>query len=423
MVIGVFCFRNDLRLHDNQALQNALNQCDKLYLIYSFEDRVWKSENPRRISIHRAQFILESVLCLSHSISKAGGFLHITQGNIEDAIPIFMEEVGADICFLSEENAWEEKGVENSLSKIVHLRTDYNKTLIHLKDLPFEFKNLPETFSKFRKLVEGNWQVDTCVGSVNVIHSSCHKISTLPPLKDFGLYPSNPSRHSCFKFKGGTLSGQERLKDWIWRKGCISKYKETRNQLSGPDFSSRFSPWISIGCLSPREIYWEIKKYESKHGSNESTYWLIFELLWRDFFQFSARFHGAKIFHSRGIHPERPSIHEPENAESLFVAWKNGRTSNSFINANMNELRETGWMSNRGRQNVASYLVNDLGLEWRRGAEWFEEQLIDYDPCSNYGNWLYLSGFGNDPRTTRYFNTSKQSATYDPDGNYTRAWA
>ena len=89
----------------------------------------------------------------------------------------------------------------------------------------------------------------------------------------------------------------------------------------------------------------------------------------------------------------------------------------------MNELRITGWMSNRGRQNVASYLINNLELDWRRGAQWFEEQLIDYDPCSNYGNWLYLSGFGSDPQPGRYFNLEKQAATYDPQGKYTNSWS
>jgi len=149
---------------------------------------------------------------------------------------------------------------------------------------------------------------------------------------------------------------------------------------------------------------------------------MIFELLWRDFFQFSARLHGAKIFQIGGIHPERSKVPEPQDAEDLFIEWKNGTTKNSFINANMNELRMTGWMSNRGRQNVASYLINELNLDWTRGAQWFEEQLIDYDPCSNYGNWLYLSGFGNDPRENRRFNISKQTEMYDLTGNYTKEW-
>jgi len=99
-----------------------------------------------------------------------------------------------------------------------------------------------------------------------------------------------------------------------------------------------------------------------------------------------------------------------------------GQTDDQFVNANMNELRMTGWMSNRGRQNVASYLIHQLGLDWRLGARWFEQQLIDYDPCSNYGNWLYLSGFGSDPRPNRIFNVAKQASIYDANQEYRKLW-
>lgn len=423
MMRGVFCFRNDLRLHDNAALEHALRECDQLFLVYAFEDRYWLAKNPTRISIHRTKFILQSLECLQRQISGLGGILHFIHGNLEDALPKFMEEMGAECCFLSEENAFEEKSTERKLTQIVPVRLEYSRTLIHLNDLPFDLENLPETFSKFRKLVEKNWFIRSCIESPVQLFSDSNPSSTIPNLNNFGYQnKSKLGSMDYYLFRGGVSAGQYRLKEWIWEKRCISVYKKTRSYLSGSDFSSRFSPWLSNGCLSPREIYWEIKDYETKHGANESTYWLVFELLWRDFFHFFARLHGSRIFQPQGIHPERKSLTEPPNAEELFKDWKMGTTVNSFINANMNELRMTGWMSNRGRQNVASFLINDLGLEWRRGAQWFEEQLIDYDPCSNYGNWLYLSGFGNDPREKRYFNIKKQSDHYDPEGNYTREW-
>jgi len=105
-----------------------------------------------------------------------------------------------------------------------------------------------------------------------------------------------------------------------------------------------------------------------------------------------------------------------------FKAWRDGRTGVPFIDANMRELKETGWMSNRGRQNVASFLIKDLGLDWRLGAEWFESQLLDHDVCSNYGNWNYAAGIGNDPRENRKFNIVKQGLDYDTDGDYVRLW-
>jgi len=101
--------------------------------------------------------------------------------------------------------------------------------------------------------------------------------------------------------------------------------------------------------------------------------------------------------------------------KKAFEQWKDGVTKNDFVNAFMIQLKQTGWMSNRGRQIVASYFVNQLGLDWRYGAAWFEEQLIDYDPANNWGNWQYLAGVGVDPRGRRAFNIEKQRQMYDPD--------
>jgi len=108
--------------------------------------------------------------------------------------------------------------------------------------------------------------------------------------------------------------------------------------------------------------------------------------------------------------------------ETLLKIWIEGRTGIPFIDANMRELAATGFMSNRGRQIVASFLINDLKISWQMGAEYFESVLIDYDPCSNYGNWNYIAGVGSDPRENRYFNIMSQARKYDPEGDYVRLW-
>jgi deoxyribodipyrimidine photo-lyase len=200
----------------------------------------------------------------------------------------------------------------------------------------------------------------------------------------------------------------------------ISKYKETRNELIGTDYSSKFSPWLANGCLSPREIYYDLKKYEEKFGANESTYWLIFELLWRDYFRFMMKKHRHQFFLQTGIKPTDSPTNQ--NNQELLNQWINGNTGVDFIDANMIELKLTGFMSNRGRQNVASYFCNELNMDWRLGASYFEEQLIDYDVCSNWGNWAYLAGVGNDPRTHRYFNIEKQAKEYDKNSIFRDLW-
>ncbi len=115
-------------------------------------------------------------------------------------------------------------------------------------------------------------------------------------------------------------------------------------------------------------------------------------------------------------------LHEWKHDKAKFEAWINGKTGVPFIDANMKELQLTGFMSNRGRQNVASFLTKDLGIDWTWGATYFESQLIDYDVCNNWGNWNYVAGVGNDPREDHYFNIETQVEKYDKNGDYVKLW-
>jgi len=229
---------------------------------------------------------------------------------------------------------------------------------------------------------------------------------------------STPEK-GVLRFNGGAKAAKDQVKAYIWDKDLLRNYKETRNGLLGGDYSSKFSPWLAMGCISPRVIYQEVQRYEQERVKNSSTYWLIFELLWRDYFQFIAHKHREKLFRKGGIiNRELPLSQDKQ----LFEAWKEGATGIPFVDANMRELKQTGFMSNRGRQNVASFLVKDLGLDWRMGAAYFESILLDYDVCSNWGNWNYVAGVGNDPRKHRYFNVVSQSRRYDPKGAFIKHW-
>lgn len=213
-------------------------------------------------------------------------------------------------------------------------------------------------------------------------------------------------------FKGGETTGIQQLNYYLQETGLVSDYKNTRNELDGWDFSSKLSPWLAQGCISPRKVLTELRGYERQVESNESTYWLYFELLWREYFQWLLYKYGSRLFQLRGTRNVNPLLtFYPE----ALMAWKNGNTESDFVNAFMRQLKIVGWMSNRGRQIVASYLVNELGVDWRFGAAWFEEQLIDYDPASNWGNWQYLAGVGTDPRGKRKFDINKQQRQYDPE--------
>jgi len=160
------------------------------------------------------------------------------------------------------------------------------------------------------------------------------------------------------------------------------------------------------------------KKFEEQETKNQSTYWLIFELIWRDYFKYISIKHGDNIFKIGGILHKNYSW--SENKKTI-QEWIDGETNDDFVNANMIELKKTGWMSNRGRQNVASYFAKELKLDWRIGAAYFEAMLLDYDVHSNYGNWMYVAGVGNDPRD-RKFNTKLQAERYDTNGEFRRVW-
>jgi deoxyribodipyrimidine photo-lyase len=242
----------------------------------------------------------------------------------------------------------------------------------------------------------------------------------IPSLTDLGHTPVADNERSALTFKGGESEGLKRLKYYLWDSDLVKTYKETRNGLLGGDYSSKFSPWLAQGCLSPKTVYHEIKKYEQERTSNESTYWLFFELLWRDFFRLMGKKHGNRIFLKGGV--QNKPMKQYRNNREVFELWAAGKTGVPFIDANMRELNQTGWMSNRGRQNVASFLMRDLKVNWQMGAEYFESMLLDYDPCSNWGNWNYVAGVGSDPREDRVFNILTQARNYDPNGDYVKHW-
>ena len=223
---------------------------------------------------------------------------------------------------------------------------------------------------------------------------------------------------TAFPFVGGENQALDRLDYYFWQTQKLSYYKKTRNGLVGKDYSSKFSPWLANGSISARTIFHQITKYEQEITKSQDTYWLIFELIWRDYFKYISLKHENKIFHLGGILQKNYTWN---NDPSLVRKWIDGKTSQPFVNANMLELKQTGWMSNRGRQNVASYFAKSLKLDWRIGAAYFESMLIDYDVHSNYGNWMYVAGVGNDPRD-RVFNIDVQAKRYDTDGKFQKQW-
>jgi deoxyribodipyrimidine photo-lyase len=289
--------------------------------------------------------------------------------------------------------------------------------MVHPDDLPFDLHDLPDIFTQYRKRVEARLKIRDCFPTPTKVEVVPHQESEFVP-----KFPEEQQDPRCaLSFKGGETEAQKRLHSYLWESDSLRNYKETRNGLIGADYSSKFSAWLANGCLSARQVFHEVKKYEAERIANESTYWLIFELLWRDYFRLVMEKFGTDLFSLEGITARKQR--QPQGLDIVkFLKWVNGNTGNRFIDANMIELKRTGFMSNRGRQNVASYFVHDLGMDWRLGAWYFEAVLLDYDVYSNWGNWAYVAGVGNDPRENRYFNTARQADMYDADGAYRKLW-
>lgn len=420
-------YRNDLRLHDHEPLHHALQLDTQVIPVYCFDPRQFGQTafGFSKTGAFRAQFLLESVADLRQSLQAIGSQLMIRRGLPEHVIPELVQQLGVSAVHYYREVTSEEQTVETALKTAldklgVTVRSFWGHTLYHPDDLPFEVRALPEVFTNFRKQVEKESTVNPSFPTPTQLPALPNsEVGELPSLTDLGLEPPIPDDRAVLPFKGGETIAKARLNHYFWKQDHLRNYKETRNGMLGADYSSKFSPWLALGCLSPRYIYEQVQDYEQRRLKNDSTYWLIFELLWRDYFRFICAKHGTRIFRRSGL--QGVEIAWKDDWER-FDLWRQGRTGFPLVDANMRELAATGFMSNRGRQNVASFLTKNLGIDWRMGAEWFESLLLDYDVCSNWGNWNYTAGVGNDARGFRFFNILKQSKDYDPQGEYVKHW-
>ncbi len=425
----IIWFRNDLRLHDHEALNYALKHSESIIPIYIFDDRQFQTTKQfglPKTNVFRAKFLIEAVENLKQNLIQRGSDLIVKKGLPEDIIPELCKQYIVREVVYHKEVATEEVEVEDKVNAAllrigVETTNFWCSTLIHHDDLPFPLVKIPPVFTKYRNLIERNCNVRPLFKTPEQIPSpEFQYLGHAPSMQQLGLSDSTSNTEISNVFKGGETAGLARIQSYIWESDLLKNYETTRNGLLGADYSSKFSAWLALGCISPKFVFNEIQKYEEQRVRNKSTYWLIFELYWRDFFRFTAARHFNRFFLEKGVNNKKDCDWAVDF--KMFEKWKTAKTGFPFIDANMRELAQTGYMSNRGRQNVASFLVKDLKVNWLMGAEYFESLLIDYDVCSNYGNWAYVSGVGQDPRENRHFNIFSQSEKYDHSASYMKHW-
>jgi deoxyribodipyrimidine photo-lyase len=422
---GLIWFRNNLRTRDNISILKAVENHEKVIAVYFFDPKYFSKDKFgfQKTAKFRAKFLIDTVIDLQQNLAKLNITLLTYFSAPENKISTLADDYSVTSIYRQKEWTKEEvdtnKLIKKTLPKNVTFVEDYDQFLYHPETVSKNFSNIPDVFTQFRKKLEKyvTIQDETTIyklPSSNQIENA----TKIPTLNDLGFKDFKINPKTAFPFSGGETEALKRLNYYLFESKKVGFYKKTRNGLVGKDYSTKFSPWLANGSLSAKTIYYQVKKYEAEFGSNQSTYWVIFELIWRDYFKYISLKYDSKIFKIGGILDREYNWNsDKEDIET----WINGETKDDFVNANMIELKETGWMSNRGRQNVASYFAKELLLDWRIGAAYFESVLLDYDVHSNYGNWMYVAGVGNDPRD-RKFNTQLQAERYDANHKFRKLW-
>ncbi|GAB5553263.1 MAG: DASH family cryptochrome [Saprospiraceae bacterium] len=428
---AIVWFRQDLRLGDNEALTEALSHAYEVLPVYVFDIRLFKEKDDLGFPVigpYRSRFILESVKDLQRSLKRLGSDLIVRIGKPEEEILKIARSVRSSWVFCNRERTPKEVAVQDTLEQNLwsvgqELRYSRGKMLYHTGDLPFPIQHTPDTFGQFKKEVERYVNIreplERPQKSFNFLMVDVDP-GIMPALKDLGYPDFKVDSRLDFSFKGGESHGLERLKNFIWESGGIEDYKDGKDELSGLNATTKLSPYLAQGCISPKQVYAEIKRYEDKYGANKSTEALFVNLMYRDFHRLMVKKHGNAVFDKGGFQGETDSgLSDDPNK---FSVWQKGNTGVPLIDAAMQELNQTGYISNRARQNVASYLVHEMKVNWQYGAAYFESMLIDYDVCSNWVNWNIVAGISTDPREDIKLNHEAQTIKYDPQHEYIDTW-
>lgn len=433
--IGLYLFTNDLRINDNTLLHRASQLVDEL-LCVAVEPRLStysvRLSQEQENGAHRHLFIKQAIDDLALSLARLGQRLFVLERNTSEDLVQLVKSQQVTHFFASSHCAHDERQlVIDTLTQCpgLFISQQHHTTLFESDAFPFELTKLPRSFTKFRLQVEYlEIEIEESV------------ITSLPPAPQTATEcyrkPILESEASdAGDYVGGETAGLTHLENYFSH-DYAGTYKQTRNALDGIENSTKFSPWLALGCVSPKTIYRHLKQFEAHRGANDSTYWIYFELLWREYFYWKCLTLGTSLFGRESSDLPNEQLLDTTSGSS-FAKWKSGNTNYPIVDACMRQLNATGYMSNRGRQLVASCLIHELGIDWRHGAAYFESQLIDYDVASNWGNWAYIAGALNSQATqnankpsaanqsqskSRHFDLVKQTEMYDPEHAFINKW-
>lgn len=391
----IYWFRNDLRLQDNEAFFAATEIAQEVVPVYVFDPRQFGKTKFgfRRAGALRAQFLLESVLDLRERLREKGGDLLIRVGDPEKIVAALAEEYGAQYIYTSKEIAPDETSVETSLSKNikvmnVDIKLFWMSTLGGVLDLPFSIAKLPLDFPEFKEQIHMHFKVKPAIASPEkVILPQGYEAGLIPSLPMLSIDPleieAGPSAlHS--NLKGGETTALLKLKELV---NQVTKSDKILNS-NEPLIDYGISPWLSLGCLSPKSIYTALLPFEQ----NDEVRKIITDLLERDFSHWTLLRHGSRLFKPGGIKHEINKRWLNELA--VFEMWTSATTENEEVNTILKKLVSTGNLTAAERTLAADYLANELGVNWTWGAMYYESFLTDYNVSGNWSRWNHIAGVG-----------------------------
>ena len=409
-MIALVWLRRDLRVHDHPALRAALDCADTVVPVFCFDDGLLGG---RHASGPRTQFLLECLADLDGSLRDRGSRLVVRRGPPHRELPALAAQIGAGAVHLSADVGpfarRRQREVRDALDDDVEFHAHPGLFAVDRLDaIRTQGGDAYTVFTPFHR----SWAAQPRREVIGVPRRlpplpSALFAGTLPTLGELDL------RQECEDpAPGGESAGRERLRRFLAR--GVRGYHDGRDQLAGNQVS-RLSPYLHFGCLSPREV-----EHRLPDGDGPAAYRR--QLCWRDFYAHVIGHHPANArseFQAR----YRGSIRW-SRAERRFEAWCDGRTGYPAVDAGMRQLRREGWMHNRARLLVGSFLTKDLGIDWRWGERWFMRLLLDGDEASNNGNWQWIASVGVDPQPAfrRIFNPARQQERFDPGGDYVRRY-
>ncbi len=417
---GLIWFKNDLRLHDNEAFNAAVENCDQIMPVFIVDPR-WSQgtiHGFKKTGLCRLRFIYESVLALQSKLRSLGSELYIYVGMPEKLIPQLIIKHKISSVYTKLEFGPDERIVDTKIATLSNMfRVSLHKFNTYSSLKEEALSNIgEEVFDVFiKKALDSN--------NFRPVFSTPENLNTLNILGDFDIanFKENFDYNEAenFDFKGGEQEALLRLNNLIWETNNINTLKNDKHFSAANSYTTKLSPYLSQGCISANLILQELNTYEAKNGFTEGLQVMRRDLLWREYYFAMFMKFGTKFFRQGGVF-KKDMICLP-NYEALNL-WIQGKTGEEIVDANMKELALTGFINCMGRKIVANYLSKKMLVDWRLGAAYFESQLIDYDVCLNYGNWTSAIGVGPNKNENPTYNPQEVAQQYDNSGEFRKKW-